>query len=79
MQVLQIHKHRDGIEREMAGIQQQQLVNDTLPASWDGSSKRTAAVNVEGHPRPCIDHELKDPSHQVIFVFRKKMFKLISN
>ncbi|KAL3572808.1 hypothetical protein D5086_026712 [Populus alba] len=48
----------------MAGIQQQQLVNDTLPASWDGSSRRTAAVIVEGHPRPCIDHELKDPSDQ---------------
>ena len=29
MQVLQIHKHRDDIGREMAGIQQQQLVNDT--------------------------------------------------
>jgi natural resistance-associated macrophage protein len=64
----------------MAGIQQQQLVNDTLPASWDGSSKRTAAVNVEGHPRPYIDHELKDPSHQVIYLcLEKKMFKLISN
>ncbi|KAG6784136.1 hypothetical protein POTOM_009821 [Populus tomentosa] len=48
----------------MADIQPQQLVNDTLPASWDGPSKRTAAVNVEGHPRPCIDHELKDPSDQ---------------
>ncbi|XP_011027698.1 PREDICTED: metal transporter Nramp5-like [Populus euphratica] len=45
----------------MAGIQQQ---NDTLPASWDGSSKQTAAFDVEGHPRPCIDNELKDPSHQ---------------
>ena len=73
MQVPQIHKHRDCIERKMADIQQQQLVNDTLPASWDnGSSRRTAAVNVEGHPRPCIDHELKDPSGQVILVFRKK-------
>ncbi|KAJ6730504.1 SOLUTE CARRIER PROTEIN FAMILY 11 MEMBER [Salix viminalis] len=42
----------------MAGIQQQQqLVNETLPASWDESGKRTAA-------RPGVDHELKDPSQQ---------------
>ncbi|KAB5568572.1 hypothetical protein DKX38_002365 [Salix brachista] len=41
----------------MAGIQQQQLVNETLPASRDESGKRTAA-------RPGVDHELKDPSQQ---------------
>ncbi|KAJ6335713.1 hypothetical protein OIU78_012344 [Salix suchowensis] len=44
----------------MAGIQQQQqqqLVNETLPASWDESGKRAAA-------RPGVDHELKDPSQQ---------------
>ena len=63
----------------MAGIQQQQLVNETLPASWDGSGKRTAAVNVEEQPPPGADHELKDPSQQVIFVFKKEIFKLISN
>lgn len=57
----------------MAGIQQQQqLVNETLPASWDESGKRTAA-------RPGVDHDLKDPSQQVIFVFRKEIIKLISN
>ncbi|KAJ6709342.1 SOLUTE CARRIER PROTEIN FAMILY 11 MEMBER [Salix koriyanagi] len=42
----------------MAGIQQQQqLVDETLPDSWDESGKRTAA-------RPGVDHELKDPSQQ---------------
>lgn len=49
----------------MAGIQQQQLVNDTLPASWNGSSNRIASVDVEGHPKPWVDDlELEDPNHQ---------------
>ncbi|CAK7346937.1 unnamed protein product [Dovyalis caffra] len=52
----------------MAGIQQQQLPNDsTLPASWHGSSNRIAAVNVEGHPQPWVDdHESEDPNHQFL-------------
>ncbi|XP_034888959.1 metal transporter Nramp7.2 [Populus alba] len=55
-------RHRD---REMAGIQQQQLVNDTLPASWNGSSNRIASVDVEGHPQPWVDDlELEDPNQQ---------------
>ncbi|XP_011003423.1 PREDICTED: metal transporter Nramp5-like [Populus euphratica] len=49
----------------MAGIQQQQLVNDTLPAPWNGSSNRIASVNVEGQPQPLVDDlELEDPNHQ---------------
>ncbi|KAI9395067.1 hypothetical protein POPTR_005G181000v4 [Populus trichocarpa] len=50
----------------MAGIQQQQLVNDTLPASWNGSSNRIASVNVEeGQPQPWVDDlDLEDPNHQ---------------
>lgn len=49
----------------MAGIQQQQLVNDTLPASWNGSSNRIASVNVEGQPQPWADDlDLEDPNHQ---------------
>ncbi|KAJ6352709.1 hypothetical protein OIU76_001855 [Salix suchowensis] len=50
----------------MAGIQQQQLVNDTvLPASRNGSSNRIAAINVEGHPQPWVDDlQLEDPDHQ---------------
>ncbi|KAL9357539.1 hypothetical protein Peur_050792 [Populus x canadensis] len=49
----------------MAGIQQQQLVNDTLPASWNGSSNRIASVNVEGQPQPWADDlHLEDPNHQ---------------
>ncbi|KAL3592460.1 hypothetical protein D5086_011100 [Populus alba] len=49
----------------MAGIQQQQLVNDTLPASWNGSSNRIASVDVEGHPQPWVDDlELEDPNQQ---------------
>ncbi|KAJ6412635.1 hypothetical protein OIU84_005642 [Salix udensis] len=50
----------------MAGIQQQQLVNDTvLPASWNGSSNRIDAINVEGHPQPWVDDlQLEDPDHQ---------------
>ena len=60
-------RHRD---REMAGIQQQQLVNDTLPASWNGSSNRIASVDVEGHPQPWVDDlELKDPNQQVSFIY----------
>ncbi|KAI5589262.1 hypothetical protein BDE02_05G150700 [Populus trichocarpa] len=49
----------------MAGIQQQQLVNDTLPASLNGSSNRIASVNVEGQPQPWADDlDLQDPNHQ---------------
>ncbi|KAL9394510.1 hypothetical protein Peur_013795 [Populus x canadensis] len=49
----------------MAGIQQQQLVKDTLPASWNGSSNRIASVNVEGQPQPWVDDlDLEDPNHQ---------------
>ncbi|KAB5557214.1 hypothetical protein DKX38_008123 [Salix brachista] len=49
----------------MAGIQQQQLVNDTQPASRNGSSNRIAAINVEGHPQPWVDDlQLEDPDHQ---------------
>ncbi|KAB5557213.1 hypothetical protein DKX38_008122 [Salix brachista] len=50
----------------MAGIQQQQRVNDTvLPASWNGSSNRIDAINVEGHPQPWVDDlQLEDPDHQ---------------
>ncbi|KAJ6774188.1 METAL TRANSPORTER NRAT1-RELATED [Salix purpurea] len=50
----------------MAGIQQQQLVNDiVLPASRNGSSNRIAAINVEGHPQPWVDDlQLEDPDHQ---------------
>jgi natural resistance-associated macrophage protein len=54
----------------MAGIQQQQLVNDTLPASWNGSSNRIASVNVEGQPQPWADDlDLEDPNHQVSFIY----------
>jgi natural resistance-associated macrophage protein len=55
----------------MAGIQQQQLVNDTLPASWNGSSNRIASVNVEeGQPQPWVDDlDLEDPNHQVSFIY----------
>ncbi|KAF9682648.1 hypothetical protein SADUNF_Sadunf05G0130700 [Salix dunnii] len=49
----------------MAGIQQQQLVNDTLHASRNGSSNRIAAIDVEGQPQPWVDDlELEDPDHQ---------------
>ncbi|KAJ6412634.1 hypothetical protein OIU84_005641 [Salix udensis] len=49
----------------MASIQQQQLVNDTQPASRNGSSNRIAAINVEGHPQPWVDDlQLEDSDHQ---------------